>query len=144
MSRTPPSDSQPAVRTGPGYGLLGLPLAFVALPLYVHLPNVYASRYGLPLPTLGGVLLLARLFDAVTDPWLGRLGDRLFARSPRHVLAAGALAAVLLVLGMALLFFSTVGEPGPPAGAAGHAHADLPGLQPAGHHPPGLGRPARR
>jgi len=114
MSRTPPSDSQPAVRTGPGYGLLGLPLAFVALPLYVHLPNVYASRYGLPLATLGGVLLLARLFDAVTDPWLGRLGDRLFARSPRHVLAAGALAAVLLVLGMALLFFPPWANPGHP------------------------------
>ena len=28
------------------YGLLGLPLAFVALPVYVHLPNVYAQQYG--------------------------------------------------------------------------------------------------
>ena len=96
------------------YGLLGLPLAFVALPLYVHLPNVYAGRYGLPLATLGGVLLLARLFDAVTDPWLGRLGDRLFARSPRHVLTAAALAAALLVLGMALLFFPPWSTPGDP------------------------------
>ena len=99
---------------GLGYGLLGLPLAFVALPLYVHLPHVYASRYGLPLATLGGVLLLARLFDAVTDPWLGRLGDRLYARSPRHVLVAGGIAAVLLVLGMALLFFPPWARPGDP------------------------------
>jgi len=101
-------------RTGLGYGLLGLALAFVALPLYVHLPNVYASRYGLSLTTLGGVLLLARLFDAVTDPWLGRLGDRLYARSPRHVLFAGAIAGVLLVLGMALLFFPPWPRPGDP------------------------------
>ncbi len=96
------------------YGLLGLPLAFVALPLYVHLPNVYASRYGVSLATLGAVLLLARLFDALTDPWLGRLGDRLYARSPRHVLVAGAIAAALLVLGMAMLFFPPWPHPGDP------------------------------
>ena len=114
MNSTASSDPQPAVRTGLGYGLLGLPLAFVALPLYVHLPNVYASRYGLSLATLGGVLLLARLFDAITDPWLGRLGDRLFARSPRHVLMAGAFSALLLVLGMALLFFPPWPNPGDP------------------------------
>jgi Na+/melibiose symporter-like transporter len=87
------------------YGLLGLPLAFVALPLYVHLPHVYASRYGMPLATLGMVLLLARLLDAFTDPWLGRLSDQLFARSPRHVLRACGAGAVALVGGMALLFF---------------------------------------
>ncbi len=110
------NDSGPLLRAraGLGYGLLGLPLAFVALPLYVHLPNVYASRYGMSLATLGGVLLLARLFDALTDPWLGRLGDRLYARSPRHVLLAGALAAVLLVLGMALLFFPPWTRPDDP------------------------------
>jgi len=45
---------QHSPRAGFGYGLLGLPLAFVALPLYVHLPNLYASRYGLSLATLGG------------------------------------------------------------------------------------------
>jgi len=107
----------PAVRLpGMSYGLLGLPLAFVALPLYVHLPNVYASRYGVSLATLGGVLLLARLFDAVTDPWLGRLGDSLFARSPRHVLSAAVLAAVTLVAGMTLLFFSPWSNPGDPLG----------------------------
>ncbi len=102
------------VADGLRYGLLGLPLAFVALPLYVHLPNVYASRYGVSLATLGAVLLLARLFDALTDPWLGRLGDRLYARSPRHVLVAGAIAAALLVLGMAMLFFPPWPHPGDP------------------------------
>ncbi len=93
------------------YGLLGLPLAFVALPLYVHLPNVYASRYGMPLATLGLVLLLARLFDAVTDPWLGRVSDRLFAHSPRRLLQACAGAAVVLLGGMALLFFPPWNRP---------------------------------
>ena len=116
MSSQAPFEHLCAARAGLGYGLLGLPLAFVALPLYVHLPNVYASRYGVPLATLGGVLLLARLLDAVTDPWLGRLGDRLLARSPRHVLGAAVVAALVLVLGMALLFFPPWANPGNPLG----------------------------
>src|SRR3989344_3908568 len=56
---------------GLAYGLLGLPLAFVALPLYVLLPNHYAREFGMPLAMLGSVLLAARLFDAFTDPLLG-------------------------------------------------------------------------
>ena len=59
------------------YGLMGLPLAFVALPLYVMLPNHYARSFGMPLATLGAVLLVARLFDAFIDPLLGRWSDRL-------------------------------------------------------------------
>ena len=38
---------------GLGYGLLGLPLAFVALPLYVILPNHYAREFAAPLAALG-------------------------------------------------------------------------------------------
>ena len=98
-------------RNGLAYGLLGLPLAFVALPLYVILPNHYAREFGVPLATLGAVLLGARLFDALIDPLLGRLSDRLFARSARAVLGLGALAAVLLALGFALLFFPLVSAP---------------------------------
>ena len=44
-------------RSGVSYGALGLPLAFVALPLYVVLPNHYAVEFGVPLAALGGVLL---------------------------------------------------------------------------------------
>ena len=92
-------------RDGLRYGLLGLPLAFVALPLYVLLPNHYARAYGIPLATLGAVLLGARLLDALIDPLLGRLTDRLFARSIRAVLTFGSLAALVLLSGFALLFF---------------------------------------
>lgn len=58
------------------YGALGLPLAFAALPLYVHAPRYYAETTGLGLPLLGAVLLGARLLDALVDPWLGWLADR--------------------------------------------------------------------
>jgi glycoside/pentoside/hexuronide:cation symporter, GPH family len=95
-------------RNGLAYGLLGLPLAFVALPLYVILPNHYALEFGMPLSLLGAILLGARLFDAFIDPMLGRLSDQLFARSASAVLAFGALAAVVLAIGFALLFFPLV------------------------------------
>ena len=95
-------------RNGLAYGLLGLPLAFVALPLYVILPNHYARAFGVPLATLGAILLGARLFDAFIDPFLGRLSDRLFARSARSVLGLGAVAALVLALGFTLLFFPLV------------------------------------
>ena len=87
------------------YGLMGFPLAFVALPLYVILPNYYALRFGIPLASLGILLLAARMFDAFTDPLLGRLSDALFARSLRSVWTWGAGAAVALGSGFALLFF---------------------------------------
>ena len=101
------SSSAFGVRNGLAYGLLGLPLAFVALPLYVILPNHYAREFGVPLATLGAILLGARLFDALIDPLLGRFSDRLFSRSAGAVLAFGATAAVLLAIGFALLFFPT-------------------------------------
>lgn len=95
-------------RQGLAYGLLGLPLAFVALPLYVVLPNHYAREFGMPLATLGAVLLAARLFDALSDPLLGRLSDHLFGRSIRAVLAVGAGSAAVLALGLSALFFPPV------------------------------------
>jgi Na+/melibiose symporter-like transporter len=102
----------PAWRGGLGqgvaYGALGLPLAFVALPLYVILPNHYAAEFGIPLATLGALLLGARLLDAVADPWIGRLADGWFATSAARVIAVAAVAAVLVAIGFRALFFPAV------------------------------------
>ncbi len=98
-------------RQGLPYGALGLPLAFVALPLYVVLPNHYAAEFGVPLATLGALLLGARLLDAVADPVIGRLADRWFTRSMTQVLWAACIAAVVLALGFRGLFFPAVREP---------------------------------
>ena len=100
-----------SARDGVRYGLLGFPLAFCALPLYVLMPNLYAREWGVPLAALGAVLLAARLLDAVLDPWLGRVVDRLFARSVRAVLVLGAVACAVLALGFGLLFLPQVREP---------------------------------
>jgi glycoside/pentoside/hexuronide:cation symporter, GPH family len=95
-------------RDGLAYGALGLPLAFVALPLYVVLPNHYATTFGVPLAALGALLLGARLLDAVADPWIGRWADRWFAHSLRRVLIAAGLAALLVAAGFHALFFPAV------------------------------------
>ena len=86
------------------YGALGLALAFVALPLYVHLPQHYAAEFGVPLATLGALLLAARALDAVADPWIGRLCDRALGR--RALLWQMPLAGVLVAAGFAALFFN--------------------------------------
>ena len=81
-----------------GYGMLGLPLAFAALPVYVYAPKFYAGL-GLSLAAAGAILLAARLADAFIDPWLGAWSDRV-----RHRKRFIALFLIPLGLGMAALF----------------------------------------
>ncbi|MET0089379.1 MAG: MFS transporter [Candidatus Thiodiazotropha sp.] len=58
------------------YGLLGMPLAMAALPVYIHTPHLYGDELGLGLALTGAILLLTRIVDTLQDPWLGRLADR--------------------------------------------------------------------
>ncbi|MES2890040.1 MAG: MFS transporter [Pseudomonadota bacterium] len=98
------------------YGGLGLPLAFVALPLYVLLPDHYARQFGMPLTSLAGVLLGARLLDAFTDPLIGRWVDAWLNRSPASAWWAAWPAAVALLLGFWALFFPPIALTGSAAG----------------------------
>jgi len=95
-------------RAGLRYGALGLPLAFLALPLYVLLPSYYAARFGMSLATLGIVLLATRALDAVLDPLIGGAVDRVFARSTRAAWTVAAAAAVVVGTGFVGLFFPPV------------------------------------
>ncbi len=93
----------PGGRIGGGpllaYGALGLPLAFAALPIYVHVPKLYGDAFGLSLTVVGVVLLAIRLLDALADPLMGWWSDRL---GQRRILIAAALP--FLALGMLGLF----------------------------------------
>ncbi len=108
---SPPSS--PAARfTEPGawrwglrYGAMGYPLAFVALPLYVLLPNHYAVVLGAPLAGLGAVLLGTRAVDAFMDPWIGRWCDQQFDRGVWRVWTLAAVSALVMWLGLWALLF---------------------------------------
>jgi GPH family glycoside/pentoside/hexuronide:cation symporter len=82
------------------YGAFGLPLAMVALPIYVYLPQFYAARAGLPLGAIGAVLLAARVARPSSIPcWAG--GSRAQG-APYARYVAGA--APLLMAGFVALF----------------------------------------
>ncbi len=80
------------------YGALGLPLAMAALPVYVHVPRLYADEVGLNLALLGLILLVARFADAGLDPLLGWWSDRRHARRGMILLALPFLALGMLAL----------------------------------------------
>lgn len=104
--------TEPAARLPLGrlaaYALPGVPLAALTLPVYIYLPAFYAEDLGLGLGVVGGLLLLARLFDVVTDPIVGVLSDRWHGRWGRRRpwLIAGL---PLVVVAMDLLFVPPTG-----------------------------------
>lgn len=82
------------------YGVLGLPLAMAMLPVYVLVPNFYATDIGLGLSLTGTVLFGARLVDTFQDPWLGRVIDRLRHRGWPNLLGWGALGLGIALSGL--------------------------------------------
>ncbi len=86
------------------YGLFGLPLALVALPIYVYVPPFYAERFGLSLTAIGAALLATRLLDALIDPAIGLWVDRVRTRIGYH-------GAILLALPALALGFVAVFQP---------------------------------
>jgi Na+/melibiose symporter-like transporter len=89
------------------YGFFGLPLAMVALPIYVYLPQFYAERAGLPLAVIGALLLAARIGAAFIDPllgwWIGRPSGQT-ALSAVHYPPYVWLALPVLLAGFVALF----------------------------------------
>jgi len=96
------------------YAVFGMPLAMVALPVYVLVPKFYADLTGLALGIIGAILLGARLLDAFVDPLLGAWVDA--GRRHRSYLRPVLLALAPLAVGFTLLFV-------PPADLTGTAAA---------------------
>jgi GPH family glycoside/pentoside/hexuronide:cation symporter len=81
------------------YGLLGLPLAMAALPVYVQVPVYYSTLRGIALAQVGWVLFGARLFDTLQDPLLGHAIDHMRGAIARW-LAPAALVLALAFAGL--------------------------------------------
>lgn len=89
------------------FGSPALPLATLGIPLVVYLPPYYAAEMGLGLAAVGGIFMVTRLWDMVTDPLMGVMSDRLPSRwgRRRHWLV---LSLPVLMVCAFLLFFPTV------------------------------------
>ncbi|WP_282009395.1 MFS transporter [Brevundimonas aveniformis] len=85
-----------------------LPYAALGLPVYVTLPEFYASHVGVPLAAVSLVFLIVRLADIVVDPFLGMVIDRTSTKWGRYRvwMAAGA---PILMGSVAMLFFAREG-----------------------------------
>ena len=94
------------------YGAPALPLAALTLPTYILLPKFYAVEVGLGLAAVGLALLLARIWDVVSDPVIGQLSDRIETRFGRR--------RPWIVLGTPLVMMAVwfLFVPGPGAGIA--------------------------
>ncbi|MFK7891495.1 MAG: MFS transporter [Granulosicoccus sp.] len=79
------------------YGSLAFPLAAAFIALQVIVPTFYAESTSLSLTAIGGLLLLARLCDTLTDPIVGYWSDQSqnrFGRRKIFVIVATPLIAL--------------------------------------------------
>ena len=79
------------------YGALAFPLAAGFIALQVIIPTYYAQALGLSLSAVGGLLLVARLWDMFTDPLVGYLSDHTpghWRRRKTWVVASAPLIAI--------------------------------------------------
>jgi GPH family glycoside/pentoside/hexuronide:cation symporter len=85
------------------YAAPAFALAIVGIPVYVYIPKFYTDVVGVNIAALGTLLLLVRVFDAVTDPLIGSLSDRTTTRFGRRrpYIAGGS---ILLAITMYALF----------------------------------------
>jgi Na+/melibiose symporter-like transporter len=90
------------------YGLPGVPLAMLGLPLAVYLPAYYTQNLGLSLLAMGGAVLIARLFDIVSDLAIGQISDHARDRglSRKLMMVCGT---PVLILGIQQLFVASPG-----------------------------------
>lgn len=77
------------------YSLPAFVVALPTIPVFIHLPTLYGVTLGLGLAATGYALLIARIFDTVTDPLIGWLSDRFGWKGNRRKpwIAAGAVIA---------------------------------------------------
>jgi Na+/melibiose symporter-like transporter len=66
------------------YGALGLPLALLGYPLGIWLPRAYTTHIGIDTAWVGIIITIAAIFDAVTDPMVGFMSDKVRTRWGRR------------------------------------------------------------
>jgi len=67
------------------FGSISMPLAMLALGLFMFLPKVYSASSGLSMQDVGLIIFATRLWDFVTDPLVGWLSDKTRTRFGRRI-----------------------------------------------------------
>lgn len=67
-----------------GYAAPALPLAALYFPVFVYIAPFYSEFRDVSLGALGALFIIVRLFDAVSDPAMGWLSDRVETRWGRR------------------------------------------------------------
>ena len=83
------------------YAAPAFALAVVGIPVYVYLPKFYTDVVCVHISALGIILLIVRLFDAVTDPAIGLISDRIqtpWGRRRPFILGGAVLTALAILL----------------------------------------------
>ena len=57
------------------YALIIFPTAFASIPIYIFIPDFYASSFNISLVSISITLLLLRIIDCVLDPVIGYYSD---------------------------------------------------------------------
>ncbi len=85
------------------FASIAFPSAGMTLPLAIFLPPFYTKTLGLGLAEVGLIFMLVRVFDIVTDPLMGVIGDRFGSRwgRRRHWLV---IALPFMMLGVFMAF----------------------------------------
>ncbi len=71
-------------RTLFAYGISDFPVTLAIMPMMLYLNFFYSSEFDLDLVDMGTMMLLARLFDLITDPLVGYLSDHTRTRWGRR------------------------------------------------------------
>jgi len=82
------------------YALPGFVLAVPIILIYIYLPALYDTAFGMGLALKGGIFFAARLFDAVTDLIIRKVSDRSLwsaEQSKPLIVLGAAMAAIGLI-----------------------------------------------
>ncbi len=85
------------------YALPAFALAVVGIPIYVYIPKFYSDVVGVHIGLLGAIILIIRIFDAVSDPVTGAISDRTQTRFGRRRPFVG-IGSLLLAVSLFFLF----------------------------------------
>ena len=91
------------------YGLAEMPLQIAAIPVAALVPHYYGADLGVSLAAIGTILLVSKIFDAVSDPAVGWLSDHTNSRLGRRRVWMVAAVPIHDALGLQSLYARATG-----------------------------------